>query len=407
MAYLPLANILHYRLRSALSALGIGIGICMLVTLSGLARGTLNEISDRWEAVDADLIIYPREWGENLITMSGIGLSDRYADILRQKHGDMIERVVPVFLASVKFAGQDQTVVGVDSDQWHTLTGGRQVQEGRLFDPHGDFSRWLQQQFTTPATSADSQPTEMLVGDSELASHGGMEIVIDSRLAQVGKFTVGQTVRAANHDWTIAGIVPAGMMSRVSMPRRTAQYVFGLGGINKSSIMFIKLRPGVDLDDAARKIRQVGYSLEVIPLRQYRSMLEQKFAVMYRYIDAVNAIAMVISFLFIMVTLYMMVLQRTREIAILKSCGASNGFILRQVLDESLILTGAGTVVGIAMSLGAGWLIQKFAPLYTVTITWHWIAIAVGTALAGALVSALYPAWRATRVDMVESLTLE
>ena len=116
---------------------------------------------------------------------------------------------------------------------------------------------------------------------------------------------------------------------------------------------------------------------------------------------------MIISFLFIMITLYMMVLQRAREIAILKSFGASGVFILRQVLCESLILTFSGTAAGIGMSYLAGWAIQKFAPLYTVTITWPWIAIACGTALAGATVSALYPAWRAMKVDMVEALSLE
>src|SRR5512133_710720 len=110
MAYLPLANILHYRLRSTLSALGIGIGICMLVTLSGLARGTLSEIGDRWEAVDADLIVYPKEWGENLVTIYGIGLSDRYADIIMAKRGDVVQRVVPIFLAQMKLGGQDQAV---------------------------------------------------------------------------------------------------------------------------------------------------------------------------------------------------------------------------------------------------------------------------------------------------------
>lgn len=63
MAWLPLANILHHKLRSVLSALGIGIGICMLVTLSGLSRGTLSEVADRWDAVDAQLIVYPLGWG--------------------------------------------------------------------------------------------------------------------------------------------------------------------------------------------------------------------------------------------------------------------------------------------------------------------------------------------------------
>jgi putative ABC transport system permease protein len=102
-----------------------------------------------------------------------------------------------------------------------------------------------------------------------------------------------------------------------------------------------------------------------------------------------------------------MVLQRTREIAILKSCGASGWFLLRQVLAESAILTAAGTLVGVALSFLAEWLIETARPLLTVTITASWIAVAVGAAAVGAVVSGLYPAWRAIRVDVVEALTLE
>lgn len=411
MAYLPLANILHYRLRSVLSALGIGIGVCMLVTLSGLARGTLAEIGDRWEAVDADLIVYPREAKESVVMLNGINLPDQYVPRIAAQCAEYVERVVPVFLTQVKLGGQDQTAVGVDSDQWHTLTGGRKLLEGRLFDPEGQCAKWIVQRTLSPETSPGSGPAGGADLTGELGPHGGLEIVIDTRLAAKGEagkpYTVGQAVHFASFDWKIVGIVPAGAMSRVSMPRRTAQYLFGLGGTNSSTMFFVKLKPGASIDKAAAAIRKVGYSLDVVPLSQYRAMLQAKWGMMLHYIDAVNGMAMVIAFLFILVTLYMMVLQRTREIAILKSFGASNGFILRQVLEEGLILTCSGAAAGIAMSYLAAFLVQKFVPLYTVTITWPWLAIAGGIAVAGATVSSLYPAWRAARVDMVEALTLE
>ena len=108
-----------------------------------------------------------------------------------------------------------------------------------------------------------------------------------------------------------------------------------------------------------------------------------------------------------MITLYTMVLQRTRDIAILKSSGASNAFILRQVLAESMLLTAAGVVAGIILSFLAAWGITSAKPLLTVTITWQWIVIATAAAIIGAGLSAVYPAWRATRVDMVTALTLE
>ena len=128
---------------------------------------------------------------------------------------------------------------------------------------------------------------------------------------------------------------------------------------------------------------------------------------MFTYVDVVNVIALGIAFLFVMITLYTMVLQRTREIAILKSCGASGAFILRQVGGESAILTAFGTGVGIAMSFAAAAAIEHFRPLLTVRISWRWIGIAIAAAAAGSLIAALWPAWRATRVDMVEALSHE
>jgi len=405
MAYLPLANILHHKVRSLLSALGIGCGICMLVTLSGLSRGSLDEVADRWESVDADLIVYPRGWGQNVTTLSGIGLSDRYAGKILEDHGQIVERVTPVFLWPMRLGGQDQLAAGVDPDHWSSLTGGRQLLSGRLFDPRGKFAAWLQRRLLEGRADDESAPAEFNT-QAEFADpdHCGLELVIDTRLAAKADLKLHDTVRVANHDWKIVGIVPAGGMSRVFLPRRTAQFLFGSGSITQSTLLFVKLRPGVDRDQAARQIRRIGQ--EVVQLRQYRAMLQQRFGIMFRYVDVVNAMALAVAFLFIMNTLYTMVLQRTREIAILKSCGATGWFLVRQVLGESMILTAVGTAFGIAVSLPVGWVVEALT-LNTVTITWEWIAIAVGAAAAGATLSATYPAWRATRVDVVEALTLE
>jgi putative ABC transport system permease protein len=396
------ANILHHKLRSALSAFGIGIGVCMLIALSGLSRGSLSEVADRWETVRADLIVYPHGLGENITTLSGFGVSDKLAPRIRSEYGDIVERVVPIIIWQIKVGGQDQAAVGVDPQDWDTVTGARAPIEGRIFDPRNTFGNWIAELFRKP--TEDDTPIDLTQADLTAPDHDGLEMVIDSRLARAGKYSLGQTIHVANFDWTVVGIVPAGGMSRVYLPRRTAQHLSGMG-LARSTLMFVKLKAGVDADAAAARLRHVG--ADVVPLRQYRGMLEHKFGVMFVYVDAVNVIALVIAFLFIMTTLYTMVLQRTREIAILKSCGATGAFILRQILAESMLLTAAGVAAGVALSFLTAWLIQRLAPLLTVTITWQWIAVAAGAAALGGIVSAIYPAWRATRVDMVEALTLE
>ena len=391
---------MHHKLASVLNALGIGIGICMLLTLSGLARGTLFEISDRAQAADADLIVCPSGWGDGVVTRSGVGLWESYAKLIEKEHGDIVERIVPVFVWPIKLAGQDHRATGVSPEMWHTLTGGRKLSEGRLFDPDDKFARWLEKELLAPVEESRDGPAKEL--DLAKAPHNGLELVIDSRLAAAGGFHVGQQVVSANHTWTIVGIVPHGVVTRVFMPRRTAQYLFG-DSIQRCTLMFVKIKDGCDLGPAAAAIKKTT-GQDVMLLTAYRGMLQAKFEIMFGYVDAVNAIALAIAFLFIMITLYTMVLQRNRDIAILKSSGASNWYITRQVMVESALLTLGGTVLGIGLAFAAGWLIQKIKPLYTVEITLQWVIIAFAAAAAGAIVSSLYPAWRATRVDMAAVL---
>ena len=402
MSYLPLANILHHKLRSVLSALGIGVGICMLITLSGLSRGSLGEIADRWESVDADLIAYPKGMGSKITTLSGALLSDKAADRFME-HKDLVQSVVPILLSGGAIGGQDNMFSGIDPWDWKTLTKGLKPIDGVLPDPDGKFTRWYEKTVLTPSTQPDAPALD--IGEKMVADHGGMELMVDERLAKKAHFHVGDTVDMENHRWKIVGICPSGVITRVFMPRRTAQKFFGSGSIHNSTLMFVKLRPGVDSNDACAKLS--CEFADLMPVRQYRARLDHTYGMMYTYIDIVNGIALVIAFLFIMITLYMMVLQRTRDIAILKSCGASNWFILRQMLSESALLTFTGTAGGIVLSFPAAWLIQAFAPLLTVQLSLKWIVVAILAASAGSLVSGLYPGWRATRVDMVEALTNE
>lgn len=403
--FLPLANLLHHKLGTLLNALGIGIGLCMLITLSGLSRGSLYEVADRWESVDAELFACPEIWGRNITSLSGVGLPDRYGEKLQEKYPDLVERVIPVFLWQVKLGGQNHLATGVDPQDWPMLTGGKTLSKGRLFDPENRFGRWLESTLLEGRDHEEDTPLQISAEQLGDADRNGLELVIDDRLAHASRLTVGQKVQAAGQEFTIVGIVPSGGMSRVYLPRRTAQFLFGSGDITKSTLLLIRLQPGVDPDEAARTLKSFG--MEIIQIRQYRHMLEEQFGIMFVYVDAVNAVALVIAFLFIMITLYTMVLQRTREIAILKSCGASKAFIVRQVLFESLLLTGLGMAVGAALSVLAARLIETYRPLLTVELSLYWMVTAMVVALVGAAVSAIYPAWRATRVDMLETLTLE
>ena len=136
-------------------------------------------------------------------------------------------------------------------------------------------------------------------------------------------------------------------------------------------------------------------------------MLLSRFGVLYLYVDAVNAVTLIVAFLFVLVTLYTTVIQRTREIALLRSMGATRGFVLRQVVCESLILTLCGAAGGVLLAFPAGAGIEAIKPFLTVTISPRWILLAGAVAVAGGLTAAAYPAWRAASVDITEALRLD
>jgi putative ABC transport system permease protein len=128
-------------------------------------------------------------------------------------------------------------------------------------------------------------------------------------------------------------------------------------------------------------------------------MLEDKFATMYAYINVASAVAMTVCFLLILVTMYTMVVERTGQIAVLKAMGAGRGLLLVQSIVEAAILSVSGTVLGLGLSVVAKRIIETFMPLLTVDLSPRWIVLSVLVGMVGGTVSALYPGWRAGKIE--------
>lgn len=400
MMPLPLANLWHHKLRSSLTALGVAIGICMLVTLSGLSRGSVDEIADRWEAVDADLLVFPANASDNIAALSGGGLGEKDAQLVRQlavASQPAVEYVAPVYIHRGKIGSGANNIFGCDPRDLPRLTGGRRFLEGRVFDPDNNCQRFLQQRIEQAGQGV------LEISDKDLARSGGLEMVIDRRLARDARLKSGDKVHVLGRDFTVVGVMEEGGLARAFIPRATAQW---LGELDRYTMFFVKLKDGVPSQAALEALRP-RRNLTGITIDQYRGMLMDMLGVMYIYTDTANAITLAVACLFILVSLYTMVIQRQREIAILKSMGARRRFILGQVLSESLIISVAGTAVGIGLSFPAAMGIEAFRPVLTVRITWEWIGVAAASALIVGTLAAIYPAWKATRIDVVEALTLE
>jgi putative ABC transport system permease protein len=124
-------------------------------------------------------------------------------------------------------------------------------------------------------------------------------------------------------------------------------------------------------------------------------------------LNVVITIAVVVGFLVIFQTMYTAVLERTREIGILKSMGASKPAIVGLVLRECMILAVVGVLVGIVATYGVRTLLSLRFPAFSFELTAAWMARGAAIAFVGAVCGALYPAWMAARKDPIDALAYE
>jgi putative ABC transport system permease protein len=101
------------------------------------------------------------------------------------------------------------------------------------------------------------------------------------------------------------------------------------------------------------------------------------------------------------------VMERTREIGILKSMGASKWYIVNVVLRETILLAIVGIVAGILISLATRRVIMFEKPVLRLFWSYAWMLRATIIAVVGALAGALYPAYKAAQRDPIDALAYE
>jgi putative ABC transport system permease protein len=327
----------------------------------------MNDSKNRTAGIGADVIVQP-PGSSFLAGISGAPVSVKIADVLRgMPH---VKVVSPVYW-QIATGGGLEVIDGIDLATFENLGGRFQYLKGGPFQ-------------------------------------GPDDVLVDDFIARQRRVKVGDTMELFNHKFRICGIVENGRGARKFVPIDTMQDL--LGGKDKASVFYVKLDDTVNADAvvAAVKAQPGMEKYSVLSTPEYLSMMTPSHLPGFRpFIGVVIGVSLVIGFLVIFQSMYTAVMERTREIGILKSMGASKFYIVNVVLRETVLLAITGILVGIAVSMLARIGIQHRWPLVHIDSSPDWIIRATMVALVGATIGSIYPAYKAAQKDPIDALAYE
>ena len=237
---------------------------------------------------------------------------------------------------------------------------------------------------------------------------GANDMLIDDYLAASKKLKVGDTVETLNHSFRVCGVVDHGRGARKFVPLATLQDIIGAEG--KASIFYVKLDDPNNADAVVHEIKSIPGMEQygVHSLKEYLSLMSSSsIPGLSTFINVVIGISMVIGFIVIFQAMYAAVMERTREIGILKSLGAGKFYIVNVILRETLLISVGGILLGFAVSYAArAGLHHKFQTL-PILITPEWLLRATIIAIIGSMLGAFYPAMKAAQKDPIDALAYE
>ncbi len=358
-------NVLYRPMRTLISVIAVGVEVTLVIVVVGLTSGLLQETAKRIEGIGADIMLQPPS-ASVFLAFSGAPMPIK----IREKIEEMkyVQAVAPVLLQFSSSGGVD-VIYGVDPESFRAVSGGFVFHEGH-----------------------------------DLA--GPNDILVDDWAAKAKHVKVDQTFRLLDHDFHVAGIVEHGKGARLFVPLQTLQELSGAR--DKASVFFIKCTRPEHTSDVVEQMRQLFPRYEIRPLKDFLSLMtSSNLPGLETFIHSMIALAVAIGFLVIFLSMYTTVVERTREIGVLKSLGASKSYIVRALLSETSLICGVGILAGIGMSFIARAVFLAAYPTLSILITAGWVARAALIAIGGGLLGASYPAWLATRKDPIAALAYD
>ena len=367
MNKLVFANLIHRPMRSIISAAAIAIEVVMIISVAAIFLGQIDGQKIRTNGIGADMIVSPP--GASFINaVGGAPVPARNVEALRKlPHVAVASPVIQKF----SLGGAPEIIYGIDYPSYNAF-------RPFVFIEGGPFK-------------------------------GPYDVIVDDVFARTDKgYHVGDTIKILDHPFHICGVVESGKGGRKMVDINTLGLLTGAEG--KASQFLIKSDDPSNQETIHNEIAHTpGFeSYQIWTMDQWLSMMTPDHIPGFDIaLNVVTLIATLVGFLVIFLSMYTAILERTREIGILKSMGASQGTIITMVLRESILMAVVGIAVGIGLIFGIhAWLNHRFPTLFF-EITQQWLIRAGVIAFLGAVFGAAYPAWMAARKDPIDALSYE
>ncbi|MBO0858733.1 MAG: ABC transporter permease [Chloracidobacterium sp.] len=365
MDNLVLSNIRQRPTRTLISTSGVALGVILIILNTGLARGILNDRIRREQGVGAEIQFW-RMGAQSLSTSNAMPLDVRYADRLKKIPGVRMVSPFGHYVQSANTGLGFELVDAIELDTYSAISGLRIV-KGRPFQSDN-------------------------------------EVIIDEFKALHSHLGVGSPIQVFGKTLKVAGIYSPQIGSRIKMSLGALQR--DLSQENKCLGIYVKVDNGVAPEEVTRRINAELPGNQVVLTSDIGLNFGNQIPGIKGFVRAIMGLSMVISSLVILLAMYTTITERTREIGILKSLGASKTFIIGVIEKEAIAISLIGIVTGFIVSLIARFGIERTTSLQF-EFHWSWILIATLVGISAAAVGALYPAVRAANQDAVKALSYE
>jgi putative ABC transport system permease protein len=216
---------------------------------------------------------------------------------------------------------------------------------------------------------------------------------------------VGDDLELLGSTLKVVGISKEGIGARIFMLMSQLQQMLHQEG--RVSLFFVKCDSPEAVKATAAGIEASVQGVHVQLLENFADKMANSMKGLREFIGAITMTTLIVSVLVILLAMYSTIMEKTRDIGILKSLGASNAFIMGSIVLESVILTTAGVILAFALTFVAIKVLASLYPLLTVTVTPQWLLVGGVMGVAGGVLGALYPAFLALRQDPVVALSYE